>query len=358
MEVSKRKFSQGRPPRTQIRYNLASSVAKPITGKGGKSIFQMRADGGLQAMTDASAAGSSVTSHPGVAEDAKFLVQVSRPGLWSTTALFYLLPLGRADLAHSGRLWLGLVFVLFPLGLLLYGVNDLADAEADRQNPRKGTYMFGSRGAREQLAALKWQIVVAQLPFLAVFYWLVGPRILWWYAILLLAVGIYNAPRFGWKSHPPFDVLIQASYLLVLVLSSWLNHAPQLPWQSFLFGALFAMHSHVFGEVMDIEPDRLTGRQTTATAIGRVPAKFLIAAFLMIETALVQIYFRDRIIASFLALGALWFLFDATLLWKNRAYTPNQMRLFLWGWNIAAVLGIFWNWTQSMLTRLPPERGL
>jgi 4-hydroxybenzoate polyprenyltransferase len=308
-------------------------------------------------MTDADAAVRSVVRQRSVAADAKFLVQVSRPGLWSTTALFYLLPLGRADLAHSSRLWLGLVFVLFPLGLLLYGVNDLADAEADQQNPRKGTYMFGSRGAREQLAALKWQIVVAQLPFLAVFYWLVGPRILWWYAILLLAVGLYNAPRFGWKSHPPFDVLIQASYLLVFVLSSWLNRAPQPPWQSFLFGALFAMHSHVFGEVMDIEPDRLTGRQTTATLIGRVPAKFAIAAFLMIETVLVQIYFRDWIIASFLALGALWFLFDATVLWKNQAYTPNQMRLFLWGWNIAAVLGIFWNWTQSMLTHLSPERG-
>src|SRR5215470_14095567 len=125
-----------------------------------------------------------------------FLLQVSRPGLYSTTAFFYLMPLGHADLLHSGRLWLGLFFVLFPLGLLLYGVNDLADAEADQVNPRKGTFMFGSRGAREQLAALKWQIAAAQLPFFVAFYWLVGPRILWWYAVLLLAVGLYNAPRF------------------------------------------------------------------------------------------------------------------------------------------------------------------
>ena len=147
-------------------------------------------------MTDASVAVSSLTGQRGLKGDARFLVQVSRPGLWSTTALFYLLPLGRADFAHFGRLWLGLIFVLFPLGLLLYGVNDLADAEADQLNPRKGTYMFGSRGGREQLDALKWQIVVAQLPFLAAFYWLVGPRILWWYAILLLAVGLYKRAAF------------------------------------------------------------------------------------------------------------------------------------------------------------------
>jgi 4-hydroxybenzoate polyprenyltransferase len=305
-------------------------------------------------MSDTGVKAGTSTARHGLRADAGFLVQVSRPGLWSTTALFYLLPLGRRDFTHSGRLWLGLLFVLFPLGLLLYGVNDLADAEADQLNPRKGTYMFGSRGGREQLAALKWQIVVAQLPFLAAFFLLVGPRILGWYGILLLAVGIYNAPRFAWKGNPPFDVLIQASYLLVFVLSSWLNNAPQLPWQTFVFGALFAMHSHVFGEVMDIEPDHLSGRKTTATVIGRVTAKFLIVALLAVETLLVRLCFHDWIVAGFLALGAVWFAVDATLLWKERKYRPEEMRLFLWGWNIAALLGIFWNWAQGTLTHLHP----
>src|SRR5205814_8902630 len=102
-------------------------------------------------------------------------------------------------------------------------------------------------------------------PFVAACYVFVGPSILRWYVLLLLAVGFYYDPGIGWKGRPPFDVLIHASYLLVFVLSSWLNNARQLPWQTFLFGAMFAMHSHIFGEVMDIEPDRLTGRRTTAT---------------------------------------------------------------------------------------------
>ena len=149
-----------------------------------------------------------------------FLLQVSRPGLWSTTALFYLMPLGQADFLHSRTLWLGLFYVLFPLGFLLYGVNDIVDAEADRLNPRKGTFLFGSLGKAEQLAALRWKIAAVQIPFLIIFFFLIGPRILGWFGVLLIAVGIYNVPRFGWKSHPPFDVLIQASYLLVFVLSS------------------------------------------------------------------------------------------------------------------------------------------
>src|SRR5579864_9377397 len=281
-----------------------------------------------------------------------FLTQVSRPGLWSTTGLFYLMAVGHRDFLHSWVFWAGLFYVLVPLGLVLYGVNDIVDAEADRFNPRKGTFLFGSRGAREQLAALRWQIAVAQIPFAVLFLVLIGPRMLLWFAALALAVTLYNSPRVGWKGRPPFDVLIQASYLLVFVLSSWLNGVPQLPWPAFVFGAMFAMHSHLFGEVMDIVPDRRSGRRTTATQIGAVRAKILIAAFLSIETALVYWFFHDAIVSGFLGAGVLWFVVDSSVLWKERSYTPGQMRAFMWAWNGAAVLGMYWNWLTASLTNV------
>ena len=282
----------------------------------------------------------------------RFLTQVSRPGLWTTTALFYLMPLGHRAVFRSGIFWVGLFYVLVPLGLVLYGVNDIVDAEADVYNPRKGTFLFGSLGAKEQLAALRWEIAVAELPFLALFLFLIGAKILLWCAALAAAVALYNSPRVGWKGRPPFDVLIQASYLLVFVLSSWLNHVPQLPWPAFVFGALFAMHSHVFGEVMDIEPDRKSGRRTTATLLGAIGAKFLIAALLCVETGIVYRFFHDAIVAGFLAAGVLWFVLDASAVWKERSYTPRQMRAFMWAWNGAAVLGMCWNWTTSNLTNI------
>jgi 4-hydroxybenzoate polyprenyltransferase len=281
-----------------------------------------------------------------------FLTQVSRPGLWSTTALFYLMPLGHGHFVRSWIFWLGLFYVLIPLGLVLYGVNDIVDAEADVHNPRKGTFLFGSLGGKEQLVALRWEIAVAQLPFLALFFVLIGPRVLLWSAALASAVALYNFPRVGWKGRPPFDVLIQASYLLVFVLSSWLNHVPQLPWPTFVFGALFAMHSHVFGEVMDIVPDRRSGRRTTATQIGAVRAKLLIAVFLCVEAVMVYWFFHDAIISGFLAAGVLWFVVDSSVLWKERSYTPAQMRAFMWAWNGAAVLGMYWNWCTASLTNV------
>jgi hypothetical protein len=61
------------------------------------------------------------------------------------------------------------------------------------------------------------------------------------------------------------------------------------------------------------------------------------------EVFLISHFFEDRVIAIFLVTGASFFLLDAAVLWKSRSYSPSHMRLFLWGWNAAAVLGIFWN---------------
>ena len=283
--------------------------------------------------------------------DFAFLLQVCRPGLWITTALFYLMPLGHSINFSSAKFWVGLAYVLIPLGFVLYGVNDIFDVEADRLNPRKGTFLFGSLGRREQLAALRWKIVALQIPFVAAFLFWIGARALLWLATLLVAVSLYNAPRIGFKARPPFDVLMQASYLLVFVLSSWVNGIPQLPWQTFAFGALFAMHSHLFGEVMDIVPDRESGRTTTAVRIGAVRTKLLMAVFLCVEVALVTRYFHDRVIGGFLTAGAVWFVVDALWLWRNKPYSRKVMTLFMWMWNATALLLIVWDYRQGALTR-------
>lgn len=280
-----------------------------------------------------------------------FLVKASRPGLWLTAAWFYLLPLGQRHVFHSKEFWLGLIYVTLPLGLIIYGWNDIADADIDSFNPRKGTFLFGARGSYEQLRRLPLQIALAQVCFAAIFLYLDGARILFWFLGLVLFTAVYNLPRYGLKSHPPFDILNQAGYLLVFVLSSWLNHAPQLRWPAMLFGALFAMHSHVFGEVMDFVPDRASGRRTTATVIGVIASKFLICAMLVCEAILVWKYFGDRWISGALIFGVIWFLADALVIWQDRPYSLAQMRTFMLGWNAIALLSMPWVWRTASLVR-------
>ncbi len=135
-------------------------------------------------------------------------------------------------------------------------------------------------------------------------------------------------------------MLNQLGYLLVFVLSSWLNGAPQAPWFTFVFGGLFAMHSHLFGEIMDYGPDLSAGRRTTAGALGIRSSKALMTAFLACESALLLAWARDVLLAAFLAGGAIWFALDRALLWRDRPYSGGQMRFFLLGWNAAALVGL------------------
>src|SRR5258708_36767647 len=98
-------------------------------------------------MAEAAQASQSVASRQQSHSYPVFLLQVSRPGLWSTTAMFYLMPLGHADILHSGKLWLGFFFVLFPLGFLLYGVHERVGAQTDSLNPRKSPFLCCTLGA-------------------------------------------------------------------------------------------------------------------------------------------------------------------------------------------------------------------
>jgi len=265
---------------------------------------------------------------------------------------FYMLPLGGRHVFLSMPFWLGLIYVTFPMGLLIYGWNDCVDFDVDRSNPRKGTFLFGARGTIEQLNKLPLRIVLVQVPFLAAFWYLSGARMLLCVMGMAATVAIYNWPRYGFKSRPPLEILNQAGYLFVFLLSSWLNGVPQLGWPALLFGAMFAMHSHVFGEIMDLEPDRTAGRRTTAVVIGRVKSKILIATFLVVEAVLLYWYYRELPIFGFLLASALWFMLDAAVLWRNQPYQPAQMRFAMIAWNIIALGSMPWVWWKaSMVVR-------
>ncbi len=281
-----------------------------------------------------------------------FLLQVSRPGLWLTAIAFYMLPLGQRPVFHSTAFWLGALYVSFPMGLLLYGWNDIVDYDADRLNPRKGTFLFGARGTPEQLRGLPLRIALVQVPFLVACSFLAGAKILLCFAGMIAAAALYNWPRYGFKARPPLEILNQAGYLFVFLLSSWLNDVPLLPWPTMFFGALFAMHSHVFGEVMDVEPDRAAGRRTTAIVIGRVRAKLLMAILMLCEAALVVTFLGAKELAGFLLVSAAWFAVDATVIWRSRPYSNREMRFFMLAWNAIALFSMPWMWSQASLLRM------
>jgi 4-hydroxybenzoate polyprenyltransferase len=290
-----------------------------------------------------------VTGLGGLAEEIGFVVKAARPGFWLTSIWFYLVPAGGRNVFHHPEFWLGLLYMTFPLGLLIYGWNDIVDFEVDRFNPRKGTYLFGARGTPERLARLPWRIAFVQIPFAVWFTLLLGPKALAWFAALIVGAALYNCRPFAFKGRPGLDLLNQAGYLLVFVLASWLNHVSQVPWFTFLFGAMFAMHSHLFGEIMDLEPDRRAGRRSLAGVLGARPAKWLLVAFLAVEAVVIWKWARDPWLAAFLAASAVWFTLDVMLLWRDRPYSPGEMRFSFLAWNAVALASMPWVWHAATL---------
>ncbi len=285
--------------------------------------------------------------------DLAFVLKASRPGMWLTAVWFYLLPLGGREVFHSLDFWLGLFYITFPLGLFLSGWNDITDAALDRSNPRKDSYLFGACGNSEQLAALPMLMFLVQAPFVALFTHWLGPRMLLWMAAWSVACALYNHPPFTWKARAPFDVLVQPTFLLVFLFSSWINHAPQLPWPAFVFGALFAMHGHLLQEIMDLEPDRAIGRRTTAVSLGAKGSKLLVGGLLAAEAGILIMAFGATVLGGFLAACALGAVLDAALLWRERPYTLGEMRVFMVVWNLLVLGSMPWVWRTASLTRLP-----
>lgn len=278
----------------------------------------------------------------------RFVIMAARPGFWLTSIWFFLLPCGGVWVFDRPLFWLGVLYVSLPLGLVIYGCNDLADRETDRLNPRKGTYLFGARGRDEELRRLPAAIALVQLPFLLIFLVALGPKILPWLLTLLLLVALYNWPRWGFKNRPFVDMLNQAGYLLVFVLASWLAGVPQLSAPAFAFGLFFAMHAHLLGQIMDVDPDRRAGRRTTAVVLGVIRAKILLALLLAAEAALMAFPLHQPLAALALVAGGIYFLADAFLLWREKPYGSTMMRLYLLGWNAIALLTMPLVWKLAL----------
>lgn len=277
-----------------------------------------------------------------------FCLKTSRPGLWFPTIWLYALPVAGQDVWTNSAFWIGLLYASFPLNFLVYGWNDMVDQETDRLNPRKDTYLFGARGSDSELNRLPKSILIVQLLSWPILLFFGG----WQMALVALGIiffcWLYNAPSWGFRGRPPLELLSQVGYLLVLPLSCLLNQVvlPSIDVWFYLF--LFCTQSQLIGEVMDIEPDRQAGRDTTATKLGRVGTKALIIGVVLAETLLVWIHFGDNIFGAGLGLFLLWLLLDVFVLYANKAYTMRDFKLLGIGSNLVALLSMIYVWQVGL----------
>ncbi|WP_251328673.1 prenyltransferase [Haloplanus pelagicus] len=196
-----------------------------------------------------------------------YLLRTSRPRFWlylagpvavgvvygarSTAALFT-----PTTLALFG-------YFLVPANVLLYGVNDVFDADVDAENPKKKRREVRYGGGRLVPGAVGLSAALAGVPLL------VTPRLAWpWLAGFLLLGVAYSAPPLRLKTRPPLDSVSNGLYVLPGAAAYAAVAGSQPPLLGIAGGWLWSMAMHTFSAIPDIDPDRRAGIETTATRLG------------------------------------------------------------------------------------------
>jgi 4-hydroxybenzoate polyprenyltransferase len=197
----------------------------------------------------------------------RYLLILSRPRFW-----FYLagpVVVGVAAAAETvPDLFLPVGFALFgyfllPANVLLYGVNDIFDADIDTENPKKT-----EREARWQGGPAVVASVVAS-GLLAVPLFAIAPGAAWpWLAGFLLLAVEYSAPPARFKTTPLLDSLSNGLYILPGIAAYAAVAGSQPPALAVVGAWLWTMGMHTFSAIPDIDPDRRAGIRTTATWLG------------------------------------------------------------------------------------------
>lgn len=286
-----------------------------------------------------------------IIQKALFYLKVSRPGLWFATIWLYLLPTSALgiDILYTIPFWIGFLYVCFPLNFLVYGWNDMVDFETDAVNPRKNSFWFGARGSKKELKQLWKPILLTQIlfiPIILVYTDYIGLIIFLGFFVINL---LYNLPKNGLRAKPPAELICQIGYLLIVPLSVLINHTVNLSFFAYVYLFLFAMQSHLMGEVMDYQPDLVSKRKTTATILGIKKTKLIIMLLVIAELCILTMVYHEIWFSVVLGLGLIWLLLDVFYIYKSKAYSISEMKLFALSSNLIGFATIFYVWYAAFL---------
>ncbi|CAK9007619.1 Lycopene elongase/hydratase [Durusdinium trenchii] len=219
--------------------------------------------------------------------DWKCLVKLSRPGWWLVHVWLYLAPTGQKyHLLSSLSFWLGLAYVLFPLNLLVYGLNDYTDVELDAKNARKGNFMYGAKCSAEQLKDLPRMIVILNVVPIIILALVSGQ----WLALSIwlptcFAVNLaYNVEPLRLSSKGPFELpCVVFGFAGVTALASIVNNLGWAPIGYWAHMSCLVLRTQIWTEFLDYDPDAACGRRTTSTLLGKDLSKALVVILLALE---------------------------------------------------------------------------
>lgn len=175
---------------------------------------------------------------------------------------------------------MGLLFVLWPLNLMVYSFNDYKDVDIDKKNPRKG----GIHGAQASEGELRACIVIS-IAMLICFVPLLTSDLVFsleWVGGCILVNWIYNfGPQLS--RVPILDMFPPLGYLATCCLASKVMDIPNFDRWVYLYLAVMVFRTQLWLQRMDISADASAGKRTTAVFLGSAAAVAGVLLFLLVE---------------------------------------------------------------------------
>ncbi len=199
------------------------------------------------------------------------MIRISRPRFWLYTFGTYLVgiiaSMPEISILTTLSVWVLGLYFLFPSNILIYGVNDIADYDTDKHNPKKEEYE--SLVETKEWRSIIVTIIISHIPFLVFFAWY-DPRILLGLGVHILLACIYSLPPIRAKARPFFDLIISASIYISAGALGWLLVSPSsaFPLLAVVGGIAWAMGMQAYSALPDRDADTQAGIQTVATVLG------------------------------------------------------------------------------------------
>ncbi len=166
----------------------------------------------------------------------------------------------------AAAFWLHFVFFIFPGNLLLYGINDLFDADTDSLNPKKGSVEHRLSQFQRPLVCTGVAFGLVLALILAALQTALRDAAVM-LAFVLLAIA-YSAPPLRLKARPVLDSASNALYAAPGFLAYQQASGKLVPATAVIICALWTSAMHLFSAVPDIESDRKARLATSATLLG------------------------------------------------------------------------------------------
>jgi 4-hydroxybenzoate polyprenyltransferase len=215
------------------------------------------------------------------------LINISRPRFWMYVFgpfLVGIAPSGlRPEQLPAAVVISFAIYFLFPANLLIYGVNDLFDADTDLLNDKKQGYE--TRLAETARRRTVFWIVTLNAPFIILALFL-APLAAVPLAIFVFLSIFYSAPPVRAKSKPFLDSAFNVLYALPGV-TAYVALTGEFPTALVIVAAAsWTAAMHAYSAVPDIDADRAAGVSTIATFLGARPTLIVCGLLFLAASAL------------------------------------------------------------------------